>query len=293
MPLNKTNLTDALDLFLIDGQSRRFTDSTLKWYRKTLSGFVAHLEEQNITYIDDVTVHHIRAYQTKFTKHSSSYAHSQSRAIRAFFNFVQRDELIESNPFDKVRMPELAKKILRALDTSEIRKILNTAETERDKAIFMVLLDSGVRASELLSLNVDDVDEKGAVSVQQGKQQKDRVTYVGVKTRRQLKTYYIKERGGTPADGEPMFTSIRGMRLSYVGLAHMIKRTREAAGIKDCSAHTFRRTFAITCLRNGMDIFVLARLMGHADIVMLKRYLAHVRDDLAAEHKDHGVIDNL
>lgn len=293
MPQYKTNVTDALDLFLIDGQSRRFADSTLKWYSHTLNRFIDHLQDQNVTYLDDVTVHHIRAYQVKFTDHSSSYAHGQSRAIRAFLNFAQRDELIESNPFDKVKMPVLAKKILRALDTDEIKKILSAAPTERDKAIFMVLLDSGVRAKELLNLNVGDVDEKGAVTVRQGKQQKDRVTYIGAKTRRQLKTYYIKERSGTPDDDEPMFTSIRGQRLSYVGLSHMIKRVRESIEIKDCSAHTFRRTFAISCLRNGMDIFVLARLMGHADIAMLKRYLAHVREDLAAEHKDHGVIDNL
>lgn len=293
MPRNKTSLSDVLDLFLIDGQSRRFTDHTLQWYEHSLKRFVKHLESQDIAHIDDVTVHHIRAYQAKFANNSASYAHNQSRAIRAFFNFAHRDELIDVNPFLKIKMPELEQKIQRALTPQEIRKILNSTETERDKAIIMVLLDSGLRAAELLKLNVGDVDIKGTVTVHQGKQQKDRITYVGAKTRRQLKSYYIKERDGTPHPDEPMFTSVRGSRLSYQGLNHLIRRLRRDAEIEDCSAHTFRRTFAITCLRNGMDIFVLARLMGHSDISTLKKYLAFVAEDLAEEHKDHGVIDNL
>lgn len=293
MPQHKTTLQDAIDLFLIDGQSRRFTKHTLQWYRESLRRFVQHMDSQGITHLDDVTVHHIRAFQADFLEKSASYAHNQSRAVRAFFNFCHRDELIEKNPFTKVKMPRLPEEIKRALTGNEIRKILHATETERDRAIIMVLLDSGLRAAELLNLNVGDLDENGTVTVHQGKQQKDRITYVGAKTRRQLKTYYIKERGGTPPVGEPMFTSVRGHRLSYQGLNHLIRRLRKDAGIEDCSAHTFRRTFAITCLRNGMDIFVLARLMGHSDIAMLRKYLAHVAEDLAAEHKDHGVIDNL
>jgi site-specific recombinase XerD len=92
-----------------------------------------------------------------------------------------------------------------------------------------------------------------------------------------------------------LFTATRGKpeRITYFGIAQLFKRLRKASGIKDCTAHTCRRTFALNCLRNGMDIFILVKLMGHSDLTILRQYLALVKDDLQKSHGEHGVIDNM
>lgn len=290
-------LSDALEFFLLDIQSRRFTAHTLRFYRGRLSLFVEWCNEQGINHLEEVGASHIRKYLASIQQRglSSAYQHGFARAIRAWLNFCVRDELIESSPFDKVKMPRLEKKILPALTSAEIKTVLQTCSTDRDKAICLFLLDSGVRASEIIALNAGDVNmETGVVNVRQGKGQKDRVTYIGARTRKQLMRYFVKERSGQPESTEPVFISQRGgTRLTYYGLAQLMKRLRKDSGVDECKAHAFRRTFAINCLRNGMNIYVLQRLMGHADLTVLKQYLALVEDDLKDAHDKHGVVDNL
>ncbi len=72
-----------------------------------------------------------------------------------------------------------------------------------------------------------------------------------------------------------------------------MERLRKRSGVATCTAHTFRRTFALNCLRNGMNIYVLARLMGHADITILRQYLPLIEDDLQDAHARFGAVDNL
>jgi len=92
----------------------------------------------------------------------------------------------------------------------------------------------------------------------------------------------------------PLFASEHnGESLTISGMVQLMNRLRTRSGVPTCTCHTFRRTFALTCLRNGMNIYVLARLMGHSDIVVLRQYLALVEADLRKAHNDFGVVDKL
>lgn len=289
-------LKDTVELFYLDVKARHLTTSTQRFYRERLSLFLTWCDNNNVVSLQDLTHIHIRQYIVSLRERgvSSAYQHNTARAIKAFLNYCVRDELIAATPFAKVPMPKLQRKILPALTPNEIRRILDKCHNERDETIILFLLDSGVRASELIALRVGDVDlSTGCVNVRQGEGQKDRVTYVGVRVRKQVKRYLVVERGN-PDAAAPLFSSERGSdTLTYFGLAQMLKRLRKATGIAICSAHTFRRTFAINCLRNGMDIFVLAKLMGHADLTVLRQYLALVQDDLQKAQQRSGVVDNL
>lgn len=289
-------LSDAVELFFLDAKSRRFTKDTQRFYKERLSLFVTWCKGNSVEFLQDLTHIHIRQYLVSLQERglSSAYQHNNARAIRAFLNYCVRDELIDKSPFAKVAMPKLAKKILPALTADEVRRTLDACQNERDEALILFLLDSGVRAQEAIVLNVADVDlSTGSVTVHQGKGQKDRITYIGAKTRKQLKRYLIER--GNPALTEALFVAERGEheRLSYFGVSQLMKRLRKASGVTNLNAHTLRRTFAINCLRNGMDIFVLAKLMGHADLTVLKQYLALVKDDLQKSHSEHGVVDNM
>ncbi len=284
--------SDAFELFILDCKSRRFTRKTLQFYEGRLSLFLRwHGEDKPL---NELTSTDIKKYFISLQERdlSSAYVHSFGRAIRTFCNYCVRDELIEKSPFARVKMPQLEKKILPALTSEEVDTILDACINQRDKVIVLLLLDSGLRASEAVKLNVADIDMRtGSVTVHQGKQQKDRTTFIGATTRKAIKLYLMDRNG--PETHEPLFVSeTSGERLTYFGLAQIIKRLRTDAGVH-FSAHTLRRTFAINCLRGGMDIFVLAKLMGHADITVLKQYLDLVKDDLQNAHAKYGPVDNM
>ncbi len=301
MQRNPITLHQALDFFLLDCESRRLTKSTQTFYKAKLGRFVRFCEDatalgayklQPATHLHEITKHHIRAFQVHLQAKdlTAQYQHNLSRAIRAWFRFCVRDEIIDALP--KVNMPKLPKHDPLVFTDQEVTKIVAACTTDRDRALCLFLLDSGVRASEALALNIGDVDMKtGAVSVRNGKGQKDRVTYIGSKTRKGLAKYLLARK---PDPNAPLFYAIkRGRRLTLSGLVQIMKRLRKATGIKHCTAHTWRRTFATSCLRNGMNIYVLAKLMGHADVQTLLKYLRLVEDDLQKSQSQHGVVDNL
>lgn len=294
----KPTLQDAYELFALDCESRGFTKRTLQFYRDRLGLFLRFLVGRNVSTLDGLTHTVIRAYLANLQKRepalSSAYIHSHARAIRAFCNFLVREELLGVSPFAKVKMPRLEKKVLPALTAEEVHTILRACEYERDKAIVLFLLDSGVRAAELCALNVGDMDDTGGVTVRQGKGRKDRVTFVGARTRKQVLRYFTLECGGKPKPEAPLFTSQRGGgRLAVATLRQLTRRLRAATGVKNCKCHAFRRTMAIQSLRNGMNVYVLAKMLGHDGIDVLRYYLDILQDDVKAAAKSFGVVDNL
>jgi len=95
-------------------------------------------------------------------------------------------------------------------------------------------------------------------------------------------------------DAAPLFARITGGRLSYAGLRDIVRRRASKAGISPApTLHSFRRAFAIACLRNGVDVYSLQRLMGHADLSVLRRYLAQTQEDLRRAHQRAGPVDNM
>ena len=159
----------------------------------------------------------------------------------------------------------------------------------RDKAIFLFLLDTGARAREFTALDLANLDTiTGEITIHHGKGGKMRTVFIGKKTRRAMRAY-LKQRGSRP--GALWLTEDRE-RLSYGGLYQMLQRRSQQAGIEVPTLHGFRRAFALNMLRAGTDLITLARLMGHADLTVLKRYLKQIPDDLRAAHAKGSPVDN-
>jgi site-specific recombinase XerD len=290
--MNTVSIDLAFQAFLLDCEARRLTPKTLSFYQQRLIPFFDYLTVESI---HEITAVHIRAYIVELQRRnlSDSTQHAFARSIRAFLNFCIREEWLEKTPMDKVKMPKRDKKILPALDPSDANELLKHAHTERDKAVLLCLLDTGCRAAEFCNLNGGDVDIKtGAVRIIGGKGGKDRVTFLGSRSRKQLLRYYAER--GMPGIDEPVWISYNGgNRLTLSGLQQLLYRIGEQAGIKNCGPHTFRRTFALWSLRSGMNIFALQQLMGHSDLSTLKKYLALVERDLQDAHRNYGAVDKM
>jgi integrase/recombinase XerD len=285
-------IADALDLFLLDCAARRLSAETQNTYKDTLTNFIGWCKFE---YLHEISHIQIRKFLVSLQDRglSSATQHKYARNIKTFFNYCVRDELIPVSPFAKVQMPKVEQKVLKSYTPEEIKKILKACRSERDTVIVLLLLDSGMRASELLGLNVGDVDmHDGAVTIQKGKGAKGRVVYIGAKSRKQLLRYLLKRK--KQSGQQPIFISaLTKKRLTLYGLSQAMERIEKRSGVENVTCHGFRRTFALEFLRGGGNIYVLARLMGHADIDVLKRYLAIVQDDLKAAHEKYGPGDNM
>lgn len=163
----------------------------------------------------------------------------------------------------------------------------------RDRALILFLLDTGLRASEVARLHVDDVDlTTGAVIVaphNSARKSRPRTVYLGNTARKALWRYITAR---SPSGPGPLFSTHDGKSVGRCGIRFICRRLGEKAGISHCYPHRFRHTFALNFLRNGGDIFSLQRLLGHTSLDMVRRYLRLVQDDVADAHRRASPADN-
>ncbi|HRX02708.1 MAG: tyrosine-type recombinase/integrase [Caldilinea sp.] len=293
--IRSVELNEAYEIFYLDCQSRRLTASTLRFYRVTLNLVFKWLRSEGVDRLDQVTAHHVRKFlhQRQEAGLSTYTQHKYARALRAFFNFCVREELLAKSPMATVTMPRVEKLIPTSFTHDEAQEIIKACDTERDRAMILVMLDTGVRSAELLSLDVGDVDAKaGEILVRHGKGQKQRTVFIGLKARKQVMKY-LAQRDEYRAKSPLWVSETTGERLTRSGLVHLMVRLRNRTGIAHIQAHTFRRTFALWSLRSGMSIYHLQRLMGHEDITVLRRYVALADTDLEDAHRKHGPVDSM
>ena len=130
--------------------------------------------------------------------------------------------------------------------------------------------------------------------IRHGKGDKERVVYLGYRARRALRRY-LHGRADRWTDESPLWVSFHypeeGIRLTTGAVRLMLRRVAKRGDVERHNPHAFRATFALWSLRSGMDIYTLARLMGHADISTLRHYLALVESDLADAHRRHGPVN--
>jgi site-specific recombinase XerD len=298
------SLAEARDLFLADCQSR-LSPKTIHFYRWGCASFITWAHDQHgIDDLPGVTARVLREYllelRTRGLKPASVRA--AVRVVRSWFLFLEAEELLPGkNPMERVKLPKLSKHILPAVSLADVQSLLEAARQtptpERDAAIILMLVDSGVRASELCGLVWRDVDlHRGQVFIRSGKGDKDRYTFLGARAREALTTYRATLPNTDPGDAVFQRAGRRyaGGGLRYDGLKRLLQRLGAAAGVPGCHAHAFRRSFAVEMVRAGADLARVARIMGHSDLTMLDRhYLPLLTADLADAHREHSPGDRL
>ncbi len=292
---SKTQLQLSVDSFYLDREASGCTAATMIWYNKYVGALVDYLSERGVTELGQITPTHLRAWLVSLQGRelSGRTIHHHASTARAFLNFCVAEELLTASPMRKVKMPPMPKDILPAFSHEDIEKLLRECRTARDTAMIYFLLDTGCRAAEFCKLTVGDVDVgDGTVTIRQGKGKKDRVALMGKRSRKALLKYLATRVERKPDD--PLWMTEAGDgALGDWGLRTFLKRLGRRAGVDHCSPHTFRRSFALWSLDAGMDIASLARIMGHADLQVLLRYLNQQKTHLQKAHREHGPVDHL
>jgi integrase/recombinase XerD len=270
--------------------------NTLQNYRKGVGKFVAFLERYATT-LDAVQPAHIRKWLIEKQRKgiSPNTLHNAYRHLHAFWNWCLKEELTTHNPFQKVEKPKAPAKVKPALTPDEVEAILRACEGKkwlrlRDKALILLLLDTGLRIHEAHALTVGDAKQE--VLLIRGKGGKQRVVFLSVEVRLAIRRY-LTACPYNLTDESPLWWGRYGA-LTLHGLKNVVKVIGKRAGLKRrLSPHAFRRTFATWSLRNGIDLEHLRQLMGHSDYTVLRQYLALVEADLKQAHQQHSPLRNL
>jgi len=208
---------------------------------------------------------------------------NQYKGIKLFLKWCVNKGYLEENPIVSIEKPKLPKRLPKRLTQQDSLMVLEYAfnmktayrfERYRNRAIFAVMLYAGLRANEVLSLKMGDVDMvNGIISVMRGKGGKDRIIPISPK----LSGYfveYLEDRSRLKKDSASFFVSLRGDDpLKYRALTRIVKRIKEKSGV-DFTPHRLRHTFATLMLEGGCDLFSLQKMLGHSDIKTTTIYLS-------------------
>jgi integrase/recombinase XerC len=293
----RSSLEEDVGDFLLDRRARNLSPRTVEFYANELRYLTQYLAAAGATETAAVTPAHIRGYLLELSsRRNAGGVAAAFRALRAFFTWWKVETDAPVSPITKVSPPRVPRQPLQPVPIASIVAMVGTCRPktlagDRDRALLLFLLDSGLRASEVAGLTVGDIDTQyGAVTVRSGKGGKRRTAYVGAKTLRELRRY-LKHRDTVATD--PLFAALDGAPLDRYGLRGILRRRAKRAGVPAPPLHSFRRAFALASLRGGMDIYSLQKLMGHASLTVLRQYLAQTEDDLQDAHRRAGPVDHL
>lgn len=316
-------LSKAVEGFILSKSASGRSPNTVRNYRKELARFIEIVGDKDIGSVTNEDVEKYLHYlkndfritqqgttAIKPRKITSKTLRNAWGTLSVFWRWVSSEFGIP-NPFKVAPIRAFTKPvnpftleeieaILKATEKYERRIRNGTSYTSRrptalrDKTIVLTLLDTGIRVSELIGIEMGDIDlELGRILVL-GKGQKQRYIYLG-KVSRQALWKYITERypKTTPPKTDPLYLDKDGIhRLTRTGVLLLVRRLGEKASVQNVHPHRFRHTFAIQFLRNGGNILELQHILGHEDLGMVKNYVHLAQLDLENAARRSSPADN-
>lgn len=205
--------------------------------------------------------------------------------IASFFQWMTREDFIPKNPCEKIQPIKYKEEIRIPFSDTEIDLMRSACGNERDRAMMELLLSSGIRVTELINLDITDVDFNDlSIHIREGKGSKERHSYITPVCAMHLKTYLMQRLD----DGPALFLSLkRKERMTTSGIRKILKEIEKKSKVRDVHPHRFRRTFATNLAKRGMDVQTIARLMGHSSIQTTMIYVTLDDSRVISEYKKH------
>lgn len=260
---------------------KNLSDNSLDAYIRDISKFKEYLEDNAIKeFIHTDKTHMIRYLMSLHKDGKATSTISRNLAsIRCFFQYLLNNNLIKEDPTLNLKSPKTEKKFPVILSTNELDLLLEQPDTKnfkgsRDKAMLELLYATGLKVSEIISINIEDIDfELGIVRIEESKDN-NRIVPIGGMAIRALKEYLNNFRiEQTKSLKEPLFVNFSNKGLTRQGVWKIIKSYGKKAGInKLITPHTFRHSFAVHLIENGANIETVKELLGHSDISTTQIY---------------------
>ncbi|HKY19837.1 MAG TPA: tyrosine recombinase XerC [Vicinamibacterales bacterium] len=291
-------MKDVLKRFLQYLRNRNVSPHTLTAYDNDVATFLKHTSQIRQKPLDalspvDVDAFAIRSFLGELHKQRISATSSARKlsALRTFVRFLRREDLVDNDPAALVAAPKRGQTIPAHLTVEEMSRLLEMPDSSsplgrRDRAILELFYASGLRLSELVGLDMEDVNLSGRMVRVMGKGRKERLVPFNTSTADALRAW-LKDRTGQRGEGRgeraegrgqraksaPLFLNYRGGRLSTRSVDRLVRRYVAQCGAKfGISPHALRHSFATHLLANGADLRAIQELLGHARLSTTQRY---------------------
>lgn len=265
-------------------KERKMAPNTLEAYSRDVMEFVAFEGSRGLTDLTETSGTEIIAFlhELKMSGKSAATVNRKLASIRAFFNYMIEVNLMKDNPTSNIKSPKIEKKTLEYLEIEEVNSLLAVPDESvkgiRDRAILEVLYATGIRVSELIESNVEDINLRMGFITCAGEHSTPRIVPLGRPARAALENYIYDARNALikeNRDEKALFVNYYGNRITRQGLWKLLKDYGAKAGIKHrLTPNIIRNSFAVHMLQNGADLKSLQELMGHEDISATQAYLS-------------------
>lgn len=275
-------------------RDKRLSMNTLQSYRRDIEQYFNYLHEinlQNISNSNKTTVIAYLLYLQKKGRATSTISRNLA-SIRSFYQYITKNKLIDHDPTAELESPKVEKKLPQILSPEEVELLLDQPQCVdlkgyRDKAMLELLYATGIRVSELIQLDTQDLNIDLAY-IKCNKGTRERMIPIGSMAIAALKEYLSKSRPLLIQnnDEKALFVNINGGRLTRQGFWKIIKQYKNQAQIsKDITPHTLRHSFAAHLLENGADLRSIQEMLGHSDISSTQIYAQIAKNRIKEVYK--------
>ncbi len=271
---------------------RNVSPHTVRSYHSDLEQLSAFLGDKDLSAVDHQTLRRFIAHLMQVDVKKSSIARKLS-AIRTFFRYLNREGILTSNPARLVATPRREQRLpavltaddaIRLMESPKAKKPADQDAMLRDRAVLETLYSTGIRASELIGMNREDIDRHDSLIRIRGKGRKERIVPIGTKALEAIDAY-LGRLDGT-SDEAAVFLGPSGKRLTARTVQRILENHRKQLGLQQkASPHTLRHSFATHLLESGADLRAIQELLGHASLSTTQRY-THVNLDSLMEVYD-------
>ncbi len=262
-------------------KDKKLSNNTLQSYKRDITQYESYINEENLQYLK-VTNEDIKKYleNLKNIGKKTSTISRNLASIRSFYQYLVRTKKVKEDPTEGIQSPKVEKRVPSVLSSKEVELLLEQPKTVdlkgiRDKAMLEFAYATGMRVTEIINLNIDDVNLKeGYVSCSNANKQRN--IPLGAISVNALKEYIKKARPYLikSEDEKSLFVNINGKRLTRQGFWKIVKFYKEQAHIeKEITPHVLRHSFATHLLQNGADLKAIQVMLGHSDISSTQVYM--------------------
>lgn len=273
---------------------KRLSLNTLQSYRRDIEQYVAYLDSINIRSLANTNKTTVITYLLHLQKkgRATSTISRNLASIRSFYQYAAKYGVIDGDPTTELESPKVEKKLPQILSTQEVELLLEQPKCVdlkgyRDKAMLELLYATGIRVSELISLNMQDINMEMAF-IRCYKGSRERMIPIGSIAIQAINEYFSKARNFLiqDADEKAIFVNVNGKRLTRQGFWKIIKQYKNQAKInKDITPHTLRHSFAAHLLENGADLRSIQEMLGHSDISSTQIYAQIAKNKIKEIYK--------
>jgi len=300
-------LSRCVQGYLLAINARRLSPRTIESYEVILKKFELFLvDDPQFNTITSKQIQEFLVEQQHVTKKTllNYYA-----VLSSLWTWAVLEEIVDEHILRKIPPPKPEKREIIPLKERDVRDMMHNLKRSapysrpgkrmsdhtlltaaRNRAIVLMLVDTGIRASELCNLRIKDADIRNHRIFVMGKGAKERLIPFSSRTGQSIWRYLATRGETTPI--QPLYITASGRALTRHQLLHMLQRLGKRAGVDHVHPHRFRHTFAIQYLRNGGDPYTLQMMLGHTTLEMVKTYLKLAQTDLDASHQRASPVDN-